>query len=135
MRIVAVVRGGGQQQQAVGFGGQHLGKAAAPAVATGAMMRFVDDDEVPADPLQFGQHPVLLGEVDRGQAQRRGVERIAAEFQSVPGRAEACGIGDGGEAEAKAQTHLLLPLAEQGAGWANDQDTVGPPADQQFGGD
>ncbi len=66
-----------------------------------AMMRLVDDHQVPGDALQLRQHAILLGEIDRGQTQRGRVERIAAEFQAAPGVLQPGAIGDDGEAQAR----------------------------------
>ena len=46
-----------QQQQSIGFVGQHLGQAAALAFVADAMMRLVDDHQVPACAFQFRQAP------------------------------------------------------------------------------
>ena len=67
MRIVSVMRRRGQQQQPVGLGRQHLGETAALVFLADAMMRLIDDDQIPGDAFQLRQHAILLGEVDRGQ--------------------------------------------------------------------
>jgi hypothetical protein len=82
--IVAVVRGRGQQQDVVSFGGQLLGELVAlgffglgiaPRLGLRigrALVRFVDDDQVPAllpDPLA---NVVLFGVVKRSERQRYG---------------------------------------------------------------
>ena len=95
MRVVAVMRRRRQQQQPVG-----LARASTSASrrrwfsSPDAMMRLVDDHQVPRDAFQFRQHVILLGEIHRGQAQRGRVERIAAEFQAAPSVPQAGGVGD-----------------------------------------
>ena len=91
MRIVAIVRRGGQQQQSVAAPRDHLRQPPAQRIVairagggTDAMMRLVDDRQVPRRTLEFLQHAFLLGEIERCQAKRDRVERIAAELKLPP---------------------------------------------------
>ncbi len=58
MRIVAVMRCGGQQQQSIGDRGQDPGEQVAAAIGLGAMMRLIDDHQVPARSFQLRQDVV-----------------------------------------------------------------------------
>ena len=113
--VVAVVRGRGEQQEVVGVGGQPLGDlvslglfrfVAAPGTALGvgaALVRLVDDDEIPPlapDPLA---HIVLLGVVERGNDLRGAVPGID-ELLLIDGRE------DDVERLAEPAEQFVLPL-------------------------
>jgi hypothetical protein len=48
-----------------------------------AVMRLVDDDQVPGGALQLLEDLLLLGEVDRGQAVGDMVEGVGAEDEAA----------------------------------------------------
>ena len=126
--VVAVVRRGGEQQQVVGVGGQTLRQlvslrllrlvpSAGAALRVGAaLVRLVDDDQVPSlvpNPLA---NVVLLGVVERGDDLRGampGVDQLV--------------LVNGGENDvkrlAKPAEHFVLPLDRQRGG-AEDKHPV-----------
>ena len=138
MRIVAIVRRGGEQQQPVAAPGDHLRQPPAQCVVTiracrlaDAVMRFVDDREVPRRSLEILQHPFLLDEIERGQAERDRIERIAAQLVLPPLLLQHRSTGDRHEPQAEALSQLLFPLHQQGPGRRYDQHAVrASPCDQ-----
>src|ERR1019366_1646721 len=75
MRIVTIMRRRRQKQQAVGTASQYLGQSSAICTLLGhvgaepnAMMRLVDDHQIPCGPLQLFQNVILLGEIKRRDA-------------------------------------------------------------------
>ena len=131
-----------EQQQSVAAPRDHLRQppslrilAIAARPGTDAMMRLVNDRQIPRRSLEFLQHALLLREIERCQAKRDRVERIAAELQPSPLLLQRSGIGDGDEAQAEALPQLLRPLREQRPGGRDHQHAVRPPARDQFAGD
>src|SRR4051794_6024763 len=73
--IVAIMRCRSQQQQPVAASRYYLRQPSAQCVVAirarggaDAVMRLVDDRQIPRRALEFLQHPLLLREVERGQA-------------------------------------------------------------------
>ena len=101
MRIVAVMRRRREQQQSVAAPRDHLRQPPSLRIlairarpGTDAMMRLVNDRQIPRRSLEFLQHAFLLREIERCQAKRNRVERIAAELKPSPLLLQRSGIGD-----------------------------------------
>ena len=142
MRVIAVMRRRGEEQKTVGTAGHDLGQATAQrvvAVRAGgggdAVMRLVDDGEVPGGTFQVLQHAFLLGEIERDQAQRDAVERVAAKLGPAAFALQCGGVGDHGEAQAEAVAQFVFPLRQQRARGRHHEDAMGAAAGDQFGRD
>ena len=142
VRVVAVVRRRGQQQQPVAAPSDHLREAPAQRVVTvragggtDAVVRLVDDRQVPRRTLEVFEHALLLGEIQRGEAERGRIERIAAQFEPASLQLQRSRIGDQREPQTEALPHLLVPLRQQRAGRRDDQHAVRTPPRDQFADD
>src|SRR5438552_14130925 len=112
------MRGGREQEQMVRIGGQLLGDlvslglfdlVAAPGTALrvrAALVRLVDDDEVPSFAQNALSHIVLFGIVERGDDLPRAVPGVD-ELLLIDGRE------DDVERFAKPAEQLVLPLDRQ----------------------
>ena len=131
MRIVSVMRRGGQQQQPIAPPRNHLRQASALGIraidrrrGTNAVMCLVDDRQIPRRALELLEHALLLGEVERNQAQPDRIERVAAELQFASLFLQCRGIGDDGEPQPKPLSQLLRPLHQQWPRGSDDQHTM-----------
>jgi hypothetical protein len=91
VRVVAVVRGGSEEEEAVAAAGEHLGEPSTAgvlpvtgAVHADAVVRLIDDDEVPGRTLQLLEDLLLLREVDGCKAERDVVEGVGPQRQPTP---------------------------------------------------
>ena len=137
--VVAVVRRGGGQDQAVAAAGQDLGQPPPQRVLAvlhpadvHAVMGLVDDHRVVAGPVELLQHPLLLEEIDRHQAQRDVVEGIRAKLRAAADLFQLRPV-DHFHAQAEPLRHLDLPLLQQRTGGRDDEDAVGQPPGGEFG--
>ncbi len=138
MCVVTVMRRRGQQQQSITASRDHFSQSPTQRVVairagagTDAMMRLVDDRQIPTGTFKLLEHAFLLGEIQRREAKRDRVERIAAQLQPEPLRLQRSGVGDRRKSQPEALPELLVPLHQQWAGGRYDQHAMrAPPCDQ-----
>lgn len=87
------------------------------------MVRLIDDDHVKMRALEVLKNLFLLGEVDRYQAERFAIERVRTELGLKPDLLEGIAI-ENSKIEAETLPHLPVPLEQERASRANDEDTV-----------
>lgn len=141
VRVVAVVGGGGQEDQRIGLAGQHLRQPAPArvlgvrgAAEAGAVVRLVDDDDVEVRAIELLQDGLLLGEVDRDQAQGDVIKGVGAELAAAADQLELVAVEDA-EAQAETLAHLLLPLGNERASGRDDEDPVRATTGDELGED
>ena len=137
--IETIVGGGGKQQEPIAARSQHLSQASTPgilpvaaAAKPYAMMRLIDDHQIPDGALQLLQHLFLLGEVHRGEAVGHVVEGIGSQHQLAAALLQLPRAADRFKAQPKALPHFPLPLLQQRASRRHDQDPVGTAAGDQL---
>jgi hypothetical protein len=141
VRIVAVVRGRSEEEEAVGLLGEGLGEVTTAGVLgvvaaeLDAVMGLVDDDEIPGGAVEILEDFVLLGEVEGEEAEGEVIEGVGAEDEGAAELLELAPRGDGLEAEAEALAHLAGPLLEERTGGGDDEDPVGAATRDELGHD
>src|ERR1039457_209472 len=115
MCIMAVMRCRRKKQQTVAAPRQHLRETAAVCgllrhimTESNAMMRLIENHQIPAGPLQFLQNVVLLREIECRDTQRNGIEWIGAEFMRASHIRQFSRTCDTSEFQTESQSGLLL---------------------------
>ncbi len=126
---VAVVRGGGGQDQCIGL----LGEAAGEPVVAGALVhevvRFVDDDRVPGDVLQVVGVGRRLEGVDRHDDPFEVGERVPAGRDLLLDALDAGGV-QAHQRQGEAGPQLALELLQHMGGRDHEDALTAPATDQ-----
>src|SRR6059058_5291977 len=101
MPVMSVMRRRSEQQQSVAASRDRLRQTPPQRVfaigargGADAVVRFVDDREIPGRTLEILEYPLLFGEIQRRKAQSDRIERIAAKLELSPLRLQRRRIGD-----------------------------------------